>query len=178
MRSETAPPRASPICFPFSPVAHLWPETSHPPQRLHPIFRLIRASLHCTQHTPLTRSFYIHLCSTVAQPRRLTVFRGVSMYKNGGCTCIRRGCTPIRSLKNYRSIPLGRSHISGTKNNKWKRQLKRRRDHLESGAFSPAHRVSASPTVPHPVQIIREYRKVPSGDSAEPFDRVKELSPQ
>jgi len=88
-----------------TPVAERWDEGVEEGERS-------QASFHCTQHTPLTRSFYIHLCSTVAQPRRLTVFRGVYMYKNGGCTCIKRGCTPIRSLENYRSIPLG------TKNNK------------------------------------------------------------
>ena len=51
---------------------------------------------------------------------------------------------PLKSFENYRSIPLARLHNPGTKYDKWERRLKRRLDHVESGAFSPAHKLSAS----------------------------------
>ena len=62
----------------------------------------------------------------------------------GSCTAPRERIIPRRTCsENYWSIPLDSFRISVAKNEQWEGLVKRPRDHLELGAFSPAHKLSA-----------------------------------
>jgi len=59
--------------------------------------------------------------------------------------------------ENYRSIPLDSFRISCAKNKQWEGLVKRRRDHRESDASSPAHKISAlRVTKPFPTTHYRD----------------------
>jgi len=68
----------------------------------------------------------------------------------------------------YRKIHFA---ISGAKNKQWEALVKRRRDHRESGAFSPAHKLSASSTLPFSTSQSIEL-EVPLQKDASPTPHV------